>query len=86
MLRMVPQRDAVMLPRGWRSSLRRTDASWNSDLQELWRPFVNSKTPLLVGVGNPLFEQFENKSVNRDPASFFSEDGKASVLISFAVI
>jgi len=41
--------------------------NWNSDLQELWQPFIDSRTPLLIGVGNPLFGQFENKSVYRDP-------------------
>ncbi len=46
----------------------RAASPWSSELQELWQPFINSRTPLLVGIGNPLFGQFENKTVYRDPS------------------
>lgn len=43
-----------------------TPSGWTPELAELWSPFVNSKRPLLVVVGNPLFLQFENKVLYRD--------------------
>jgi hypothetical protein len=49
-------------------------ASWTADLSDLWRPFVNSKKPLVIAVGNPLFLQFENKAVYRDLSSENAED------------
>src|SRR5258708_2253384 len=52
------------------SKLRtRQDAStalWSSDLDELWRPFLNTGRPLVIAVGNPLFLQFENRALYRD--------------------
>jgi len=59
-------------------STPRPASAWNSELEELWQPFINSKTPLLVGVGNPLFGQFENKSMYRDPSIEKWEDLKHS--------
>ena len=41
-------------------------SAWTPELAELWSPFVTSKRPLLVVVGNPLFLQFENKVLYRD--------------------
>src|SRR5260370_12696181 len=41
-------------------------ALWSSDLDELWRPFLNTGRPLVIAVGNPLFLQFENKALYRD--------------------
>jgi hypothetical protein len=48
----------------------RTGASspWTPELAELWRPFVKSPKPLLISVGDPLFLQFRNKVIYRDPA------------------
>jgi hypothetical protein len=39
---------------------------WSSELAALWEPFL--QRPLVVAVGNPLFLQFENKVLYRDPA------------------
>jgi hypothetical protein len=41
-------------------------ALWSPDLEELWRPFLNTGRPLIIVVGNPLFLQFENKALYRD--------------------
>lgn len=41
-------------------------SAWTPELAELWGPFVNSKRPLMIVVGNPLFLQFENKVLYRD--------------------
>ena len=42
--------------------------NWSSALAEIWGPFVNSPRPMIIGIGNPLFLQFQNKSLYRDPA------------------
>lgn len=39
---------------------------WTPELAELWQPFVNSRHPLIVAVGNPLFLEFEGKLLYRD--------------------
>jgi len=39
---------------------------WSPELAELWQPFLNTSRPLIVAVGNPLFQQFENKALYRD--------------------
>ena len=41
---------------------------WSSDLDQLWSPFLHSPKPLVISVGNPLFLQFKNKTIYRDPA------------------
>ncbi len=41
---------------------------WSSDLDQLWSPFVHSARPLVISVGNPLFLQFKNKTIYRDPS------------------
>lgn len=41
---------------------------WSPELAELWQPFLQSKRPLAVAVGNPLFLQFENKIMYREPS------------------
>src|SRR5258708_2970373 len=41
-------------------------ALWSPDIEELWRPFLNTGRPLIIVVGNPLFLQFENKALYRD--------------------
>lgn len=62
------------------SRLRGADRSptgadeWPPELAELWAPFVNTGRPLIVAVGNPLFLQFENKLLYRDPAVDKLED------------
>ena len=47
----------------------KTAAPWSSDLEELWRPFINTGKPLVISYGNPLFLQFSNKTVYRDRGS-----------------
>jgi hypothetical protein len=49
-----------------RTSQDASAALWSSDLAELWRPFLNTRRPLVIAVGNPLFLQFENKALYRD--------------------
>jgi hypothetical protein len=49
-----------------RSAQDASAALWSSDLAELWRPFLNTRRPLVIAVGNPLFLQFENKALYRD--------------------
>ncbi len=41
---------------------------WSAALTELWEPFLRTDRPLVIAVGNPLFLQFENKILYRDPA------------------
>lgn len=41
---------------------------WSPELAELWQPFSETKRPLVVAVGNPLFLQFENKIMYREPS------------------
>jgi hypothetical protein len=37
-------------------------------LAELWHPFTGTNRPLLIAAGNPLFVQFENKAIYRNPS------------------
>ncbi len=41
---------------------------WSPELAQLWEPFLQSNRPLVIAVGNPLFLQFANKTLYRDPA------------------
>lgn len=45
-----------------------TGPIWSDDLEALWEPFLQSKRPVVIAVGSPLFLQFENKTLYRDPA------------------
>jgi len=40
---------------------------WNSDLEELWAPFLGDRRPLLVCIGAPLFVRFPEIGFFRDP-------------------
>jgi hypothetical protein len=41
-------------------------ASWTPELEELWRPFVESKRPLIVATAAPLFVGFQGDGFYRD--------------------
>ena len=49
------------------ASVALAGAAWNSEMEELWRPFVASPKPLLVVIGTPLFSKVGNDFF-RDPA------------------
>lgn len=51
-----------------RSRPAQPPAGWSSDLEAIWQPLINSPKPLLLAVGDPLFVQFENKTLFRDPS------------------
>jgi hypothetical protein len=55
----------------WLVRLRADDAivdeRWNPELESLWSPFIQSKRPLLVCLGTPLFLRFPNFGFFRDP-------------------
>ncbi len=53
-------------------------ADWSPDLEAIWQPLINSPKPLLIAVGDPLFAQFENKTLFRDPAIDKWDDLKKS--------
>ncbi len=40
---------------------------WSPELAALWQPFLDSKRPLLVCLGTPLFVRFPNQGFVRDP-------------------
>src|SRR6185369_9857909 len=44
----------VMAVHGYRQAAPLTE-SWSSDLEILWKPYLESKRPLLVSLGTPLF-------------------------------
>jgi hypothetical protein len=41
--------------------------SWSPELEALWRPYLDSKRPLLVSLGTPLFVRFPEFGFIRDP-------------------
>ncbi len=41
-------------------------AMWTPELEQLWRPFVTSKRPLLVSIADPPFVQFKGFGAYRD--------------------
>lgn len=57
-------------------------ADWSPDLEAIWQPLINSPKPLLIAVGDPLFAQFENKTLFRDPAIDKWDDLKKSSQVS----
>ena len=40
--------------------------AWTPELQELWKPFLQSKRPLIVAVSSPLFVGFQGNGFYRD--------------------
>lgn len=42
--------------------------AWTPELEELWRPFLTSSRPLLIGLGTPMFAHF-GPAFLRDPAA-----------------
>ena len=40
--------------------------AWTPELQELWKPFLDSKRPLIVAVSSPLFVGFQGNGFYRD--------------------
>src|SRR5215471_6417172 len=40
---------------------------WTSELEALWRPYLDSQRPLLVSLGTPLFVRFPDFGFFRDP-------------------
>jgi len=45
---------------------RASNAQWTSDMDDLWRPLLNSKRPLLVSVSAPLFIGLQGAGLYRD--------------------
>jgi hypothetical protein len=43
-----------------------SSAGWTSELEELWRPFVDSKQPLILAIEDPLFVE-----MNSEPGSWW---------------
>jgi hypothetical protein len=41
--------------------------NWSPELESLWRPYLDSKRPLLVSLGTPLFVRFPDFGFFRDP-------------------
>ena len=48
--------------------------AWNPDLEEFWSPILDSKRPLLLCVGTPLFASFPNNGFIRVPGANTWED------------
>lgn len=65
-----------------RAGLPSSKQSWSSDLEELWQPFLSSGKQLVVSVGDPLFVQFEDKTLFRDPAIDKWEDLRQAVRVT----
>ena len=51
-----------------RPNVQKAAAPWTAELAELWQPLLETDRPLVIAIGNPLFLQFENKVMYRDPA------------------
>jgi hypothetical protein len=58
----------------WRVALlardRVADASgqlWSSELETIWRPFLDGKRPVVISLGTPLFTKFTGGGFFRDP-------------------
>jgi hypothetical protein len=52
------------------SQARRPDLAkgiWNAEMEELWKPFLDTQRPLMVVLGTPLFTKLDN-AFFRDPA------------------
>ncbi len=74
----------VIIGVGWWSnssseSAKQTGAPWSAELDEIWQPFINTRKPLLITVGNPLFAQFEDKTIYRHPSIEKWDDLKKSI-------
>lgn len=55
---------------------------WTPELEQMWNPLLHSPKPLLIAVGDPLFVQFENKALFRDPSIDRWEDLKNSAEVA----
>jgi hypothetical protein len=48
----------------WRARQTQTQAAaWTPELEQLWRPFMDSKRPLMIAIADPLFFGFEGTDV-----------------------
>lgn len=56
----------VLMIRAWRDA-QPVAESWSPALESLWRPYLDSKRPLLVTLGTPLFVRFPEFGFFRDP-------------------
>jgi hypothetical protein len=50
------------------ASATSSSAGWTSELQELWRPFVDSKQPLILAIEDPLFVE-----LNSEPGIYYRD-------------
>ena len=57
---------SVMLVRAYREA-QPVAESWSPELETLWRPYLESRRPLLVSLGTPLFVRFPDFGFFRDP-------------------
>ncbi|HXK05790.1 MAG TPA: hypothetical protein VMS37_25540 [Verrucomicrobiae bacterium] len=57
---------SFMLVRAYREA-QPVAESWSPELETLWRPYLESKRPLLVSLGTPLFVRFPDFGFFRDP-------------------
>jgi hypothetical protein len=47
----------------WRARANPSQTVWTPELQQLWRPFLNSSRPLMVAVADPLFIELEGTDI-----------------------
>ena len=47
----------------WKLHSSPTQAIWSPELEELWRPFLTSKRPLVVAVADPLFIELQGTDI-----------------------
>jgi hypothetical protein len=45
------------------------EQAWNAELGELWGPFLESRRPLLICIGAPMFLQYPSLAFVRDPGA-----------------
>lgn len=56
------------LVHAWISSRTGSSPGWTSDLRELWKPFVDSKQPLILAIEDPLFVE-----LNSEPGIYYRD-------------
>jgi len=64
---------------------RKTEASraqWTADMDELWRPLINSRRPLLVSVSSPLFVGLQGSGMFRDRSANTWEEALRSPAVA----
>lgn len=61
-----------------------TAERWNAELESLWNPFLESRRPMLVCLGTPLFLRFPALGFFRDPKTNDWEDIEKSERIATA--